>query len=80
MVGQVHIPVDAADLVPGSTADMSGGGPTYRLKGEWELMGVVVPGETGARLGGEIVVRGPPDPNSAAGRLRRRESVGWYAR
>lgn len=72
--------MDAADLVSGSLADPSGGGPTYRLKGEWELRGVVGVRGLGARIGAEIVVRGPPDPNSAAGRLRRRESVGWYAR
>lgn len=79
-MGHVHLPMDAADLVAGSLTDSSSGGPTYRLKGEWELTGVVGSLGIGARIGGEVVVRGPPNPNSAAGRLRRRESVGWYAR
>lgn len=86
MVGEVHVPLDAAELVPGTSADGFSGGPTYRLTGYWELQGIVGPlgagaGAGGAKVGADVVIRGPPSPTSAAGRLRRRrESVGWYAR
>ncbi|CAM9674939.1 unnamed protein product [Scytosiphon promiscuus] len=98
-VGEVHLPLDAAQLVPGTSGtgrdsfstpaspfssggDGGDGEPTYRLRGEWELQGALGDPLGGARVGADIVVRGPPSPTSAAGRLRRRrrESVGWYAR
>lgn len=85
MIGEVHVPLEAARLVPKGASDsasISGGGaPAYRLGGDWELQGVIGPLGAAARVGAEVIVRGPPSPMSAAGRLRRRrESVGWYAR
>lgn len=89
VVGEVHLPLDAAQLIvpeaPSfhrNNAIASGGSPSYRLSGEWDLQGVVgLPLRVGARVGVEVVVRGPPSSTSAAGRLKkRRESVGWYAR
>ncbi|CAN0401390.1 unnamed protein product, partial [Laminaria digitata] len=86
VIGEVHVPLEAARLVPrGASSDsaaISGGGaPAYRLRGDWELQGVIGPLGEGARVGADVIVKGPPSPTSAAGRLRRRrESVGWYAR
>lgn len=78
VLGEAYIPLDAAELVPGSAETAAGA--TYRIEGDWELEGVVGPVGGGARVGADIIVRPPPSPLTAAGRLRKRESVGWYAR
>lgn len=81
VVGEVHVPLDHAELVPGTSDGGGDAAPAYRLRGDWELQGMVGRPGLGARVGADVVVRGPPSPTSAAGRLRRRrESVGWYAR
>ncbi|CBJ27123.1 hypothetical protein Esi_0055_0092 [Ectocarpus siliculosus] len=88
VVGEVHLPLEAAQLVPGTSglddnADMfssssssggwdGGSGPAYRLRGDWELQGALGGPLCGARVGADIMVHGPPSPSSAAGRLRRR--------
>lgn len=93
IVGEVHLPLEAAQLIPGTTSSFDGScggggggggdrGAAYRLSGDWELQGALGDSLGGARVGADIVVHGPPSPTSAAGRLKRmrRESVGWYAR
>ena len=80
IVGEVHLPLEAAQLVPG-TPSADDARPAYRLSGDWELQGLLGAVGDGATVGADVTVRGPPSPTSAAGRLRRRrESVGWYAR